>query len=56
MDRRQPIYRYRVFAGDCELLVAVINETAAKYARIHGKIGATKPALDGHLPKTRRAK
>jgi len=52
--RRQTVERYGVLAGDRQLVITIIQQTATQNSGMHSKIAAPKPALDRNLPQARR--
>src|SRR5215471_17332304 len=52
--RRQTVERYGVLAGDRQLVITIIQQTATQNSGMHSKIAAPKPELDRNLPQARR--
>ena len=51
MNRRQRIDRHRMFAGDGQLTVAIVEQSATQNTRINLEVIPPKSALYGDLPK-----
>lgn len=55
MDWWQAVDRDHVLAGDWELLVKIVEQTAAQEARVDAKIVSSEAAFDGDFPEACRA-